>query len=90
MLLQVLVVVLVLVLVVVLGGGQQAGDVADAFGDALPEEQLGAQPQVLGVFDEAEANHGSLACTQLVLRRQHRDVVTHKQPQDGEPSACFT
>lgn len=67
-LLQVLVVVLVLVLVVVLGRRQQAGDVADAFGDALPEEQLGAEPQVLGVFDEVEANHGSLARTQLVLQ----------------------
>lgn len=67
--------ILVLVLVVVLGGGQQAGDVADAFGDALPEKQLGSQSQVLGVFDEAEANHGSLACTQLIL--QHRVVVTY-------------
>lgn len=62
--------VLVLVLIVVLGGGQQAGDVANAFGDALPEEQLGAQSQVLGVFDEAEANHGALAGTQLVLRQR--------------------
>ena len=57
-----------LVLVVVLGGGQQAGDVANAFGDALPEEQLGSQSQVLRVFDEAEADHGSLTCTQLVLQ----------------------
>lgn len=69
MLLQVLVVVLVLVLVVVLEGGQEAGDVADALGDALPEQQLGAQPQVLRVFDEAETDHGSLARTQLVLQR---------------------
>lgn len=59
-----------LVLVVVLGGGQQAGDVANAFGDALPEEQLGSQSQVLRVFDEAEADHGSLTCTQLVLQRE--------------------
>lgn len=68
MLLQVL--VMVLVLIVVLGGGQQAGYMADAFGDTLPEEQLGAQSQVLWVFDEAEADHGSLARTQLVLQRR--------------------
>lgn len=68
-LLQVLVVVLILV--VVLGRRQQAGDVADAFGDALSEEQLGAQPQVLGVFDEAESNHGSLSSSQLVLQPQN-------------------
>lgn len=77
---QVLVVVLLLVLVVVLEWGQQAGDVADAFGDALPEEHLGAQSQVLGVFDEAETDHGPLASAQLVLQRQRerrlRDVVT--------------
>lgn len=85
MLLQVL--VMILVLVMVLGGGQQAGDMADAFGDALPEEQLGTQSQILGVFDEAEANHGSLARTQLVL--QQRVVVTHKQPQDGELNTSF-
>lgn len=69
-LLQVL--VLVLVLVLILGVGQQAGDVADAFGDALPEEQLGAQSQVLRVLDEAETNHGSLARTQLLLRERER------------------
>lgn len=74
MLLQVL--VLALVLVVVLGGGQQAGDVADAFGDALPEEQLGAQSQVLGVFDEAEANHGALTGAQLILQQRQRRSYT--------------
>lgn len=90
MLLQVLVVVLALILVMVLGGGQQAGDVADAFGDALPEEQLGAQSQVLGVFDEAEANHGSLACTQLVLQQREREEVTCcSYTQDGELITCF-
>lgn len=62
------VLVMVLVLVVVLGGGQQAGHVADAFSDALPEKQLGAQSQVLGVLDEAEADHGALAGAQLVLQ----------------------
>lgn len=67
---------MVLVLVVVLGGGQQAGHVADAFGDALPEKQLGAQPQVLGVLDEAEADHGALAGAQLVLQRGDRSAVT--------------
>lgn len=51
----------------ILGGGQQAGDVSDAFGNALPEEQLGAQSQVLWMFDEAETDDGSLTCTQLVL-----------------------
>lgn len=65
-LLQVL--VAVLVLVVVLGGGQQARDVADAFGDALPEQQLGSEPQVLGVLDEAELDDGPLARPQLLLR----------------------
>ena len=77
MLLQVLLVVLVLV--VVLGRGQQAGDVADAFGDALPEEQLGAQAQVLGVFDEAETDHGALAGAQHVLRHQQRQGYAHGQ-----------
>lgn len=67
-LLQVLVVVLILV--VVLGWRQQAGDVADTFGDTLSEEQLGTQSQVLGVFDEAESNYGSLSGTQLVLQPQ--------------------
>ena len=65
--------VLVHVLVVVLEGRQQAGDVADAFSDALPEEQLGAQPQILRVFDEAESNHSSLASTQLVLQQVERE-----------------
>lgn len=76
MLLQVL--VLALVLVVVLGGGQQAGDMADAFSDALPEEQLGAQSQVLWVFDEAEANHGTLAGAQLVLQQRQRCSYTQE------------
>lgn len=71
---SVLLQVLVLVLVLVLGGGQQAGDVADALGDPLPEEQLGPQPQVLRVFDEAESNHRSLAGPQLVL--QHREALS--------------
>lgn len=75
MLLQVLVVVLILVVVV--RGGQQAGDVPDAFGDALPEEQLGAKSQVLRVFDEAEAHHGALAGAQLVLRQRQRRGYTH-------------
>lgn len=48
----------------------------DAFGDALPEEQLGAQSQVLGVFDEAEANHGTLAGAQLVLQQRQRRSYT--------------
>lgn len=85
MLLQVLLVVLVLV--VVLGRGQQAGNVADAFGDALPEEQLGAQTQVLGVFDEAEADHGALAGAQLVLRHGQRRGYAHRRPQDGAGSS---
>ena len=65
--------VLVHVLVVVLEGRQQACDMADAFSDALPEEQLGAQPQILRVFNEAESNHSSLASTQLVLQKGERE-----------------
>ena len=63
----------VLVMVLILGAGQQARDVADSFGDALPEEQLGAQSQVLGVLDEMEVNNGPLACTQLILQHQTKD-----------------
>lgn len=59
---------MVLVLVVVLRGGQEPGDVADAFGDALSEKQLGAQPEVLWVFDEAEADDSPFARTQLLLQ----------------------
>ena len=62
-LLQVLVVVLV-----GRGCGQQPGYVADALGHALPEQQLGPKAQVLGVLDEAEANHGALAGAQLFLQ----------------------
>lgn len=46
---------------------QEAGDVADALGHALPEEQLGAHAEVLGVFNEAEADHSPLSCAQLLL-----------------------
>lgn len=59
--------ILVVVLVVVLGDGQEAGDVANAFSDALPEEKLGAQSEILWVFDEPEVNHGPFPCTQLLL-----------------------
>lgn len=63
--------VLVVVLVVVVGGrGQQAGHVADALGHALSEQQLGAQPQVLGVLEEAEADHGALAGAELLLQQR--------------------
>lgn len=82
-----IILVLVVVLVVILGGGQQAGDVADAFGDALPEEQLGAQAQVLGVFDEAETNDGPLACAQLLLQ-QKREVRRRAHTQAREPVTC--
>lgn len=64
--------VLVVVLVVILRRGQQAGDMADAFGDALPEEKLSAQAQVLGVFDKAETNNSSLASTQLILQQKSK------------------
>lgn len=57
------------VLVLVLGGGQQAGDVADAFGYALSEQQLGAEPQVLRVFDEAEEDDSALASAKLYLQQ---------------------
>lgn len=57
------------VLVLVLGGGQQVGDVADAFGDALSEQQLGAEPQVLRVFDEAEEDDSALASAKLFLQQ---------------------
>lgn len=81
---------MVLVLVVVLGGGQQPGHVADAFGDTLPEKQLGAQPQVLGVLDEAEADHGALAGAQLILQRgtkaQLHGVGTRWRTERGPPT----
>lgn len=63
----------VLVMVLILGAGQQARDVADSFGDTLPEEQFGAQSQVLRVLDEAEVNDGPLAGTQLILQHQTQD-----------------
>lgn len=56
------------VLVVVLGGGQEAVDVADAFGHPLSEEQLGTHTEVLRVLDEAEAHHSPFPCTQLLLQ----------------------
>lgn len=59
--------VLVVVLVVVLGSRQQACDMADALGDALPEEQLGSQAEVLRMLEKAEADHRLLARTQLLL-----------------------
>lgn len=60
----------VLVLVLVLReGGQQTSDVANAFGYALPEQQLGAEPQVLGVLYETETDHGVLAGAQLLLEQ---------------------
>ena len=40
---------------------------ADALGHALPEEQLGAHAEVLGVFNEAKADHSPLSCAQLLL-----------------------
>lgn len=42
---------------------------ADAFGHALPEQQLGAESQVLGVLYEAETDHGALAGAQLLLQQ---------------------
>lgn len=62
MLLQVLVLVLIL-----RESGQQTSDVADAFGYALPEQQLGTESQVLGVLYETETDHGMLAGAQLLL-----------------------
>lgn len=64
MLLQVLVMVLVL-----RGRGQQTGDVANAFGHTLPEQQLGTESQVLGVLYEAETDHGMLAGAQVLLQQ---------------------
>ena len=60
--------VLVLVLV---QSRQQSGDVADAFGHTLSEKQLGPDAQVLGVFEEMEADHGALPSSQLLLQDQH-------------------
>lgn len=65
---------MVLVLVVVLGRGQQACDVADALGDALSEEQLGTYSEVLGVFDEAEADDRPLTCSQLLLKAAETEL----------------
>lgn len=70
------------VLVLVLGGGQQAGDVADAFGDALSEQQFGAEPQVLRVFDEAEQDDSSLAGAKLFLQQGQR-TWSHRVGSDG-------
>ena len=51
--------------------GLHIGDMADAFGDTLPEQQLGAHLQVLWVFQEAETYHCLLPCPQLVLQQIH-------------------
>ena len=52
----------------VLGDGLQLGDLADALGHALSEEQLGPHLEVLWVLDEAEAHHRLLSCSQLILK----------------------
>lgn len=49
--------------------GLHISDMADALGDTLPEEQLGTHLQVLWVFQEAEAYHCLLPCSQLVLQQ---------------------
>ena len=51
----------------VVGGWLQLGDVADALGHALAEQQLGPHLQVLRVLDELEAHHRLLARPQLLL-----------------------
>ena len=51
--------------------GLHIGDMADALGDTLPEQQLGAHLQVLWVFQEAETYHCLLPCPQLVLQQIH-------------------
>lgn len=50
--------------------GLHIRDVANALGDTLPEQQLGAHLQVLWVFQEAETYHGLLPCSQLVLQQR--------------------
>lgn len=52
----------------VLGDGLQLGDLADALGHALSEEQLGPHLKVLWVLDEPEAHHRLLSRPQLVLK----------------------
>lgn len=47
--------------------GLHISDMADALGDTLPEQQLGAHLQVLWVFQEAETYHRLLPCPQLIL-----------------------
>lgn len=66
---------------------------ADAFGHALPKEQLGPQPKVLGVFDETEADHGALAGPQLLLQNiggsYHRETQAGKAAGGGTESPTF-
>lgn len=60
----------------VIGDGLQLGDVADTFGDALSEEHLSPDLQILWVLDELEENHGFLPSPQLLLqeRRGNNDT----------------
>lgn len=58
---------------------------ADAFGHTLPKEQLGTQPQVLGVFDEAEADNGALTGPKLLLRNTKAAVTTCRHEVEKMP-----
>lgn len=51
----------------VLGDGLQLGDVADAFGHALSEEQLSSHLQVFWVLEELEHDNCFFPCPQLLL-----------------------
>lgn len=87
--LQILVVVQILVL------GKQTSYMTDALGDSLPEEQLGAQSQILRVLDEAKANNSPLSCSKLVLKPEGKDLQsvskcntnkkTHQPFREGTP-----
>lgn len=51
----------------VLRRGLEFGDLTDAFGNSLSEEQLGTHLQVLWVFKEPESYHSFLTCAELIL-----------------------
>lgn len=54
----------------------------NALGHALPEKQFGTQPQVLRVFDKAEADHATLTSPELLLQNTKAAATSHRQTRD--------
>lgn len=91
-----LVILQILVMVQILVLGKQTCYMTDALGDSLPEEQLGAQSQILRVLDEAKANNGPLSSSKLVLKPEvkkdlqsvskcNTNKKTHQPFREGTP-----